>query len=110
MKEGGVDGFDLFGFGGEKVLGMMRKCVNCGQVGYIKINKKCVCFSFLCDFFDDEEFWEEIEEEEKEEEEEVVEQFKVKLKKCKLWNCLIVCKEWELDMQWSKLFIDVFQW
>jgi hypothetical protein len=32
---------------GVKAAGTQRKCANCGQVGHIKTNKKCVdCFHF----------------------------------------------------------------
>lgn len=111
MKEGGADGPDSPGPGGEKVPGTTRKCANCGQVGHIKTNKKCVCPSPLCDSFDDEELWEEIEEEEKEEEEEVVEQPKAKpKKKRKPWNRPTARKERELDTQRSKLLTDASQW
>lgn len=31
----------------EKVTGTTRKCANCGQIGHIKTNKKCVrCSNF----------------------------------------------------------------
>lgn len=36
------DSFVEGGSGGGKPAGTQRKCANCGQVGHIKTNKKCV--------------------------------------------------------------------
>lgn len=34
----------------EKATGTTRRCANCGQIGHIKTNKKCVQCSELDDF------------------------------------------------------------